>query len=157
MNKERSFEEDWKTVMESTPGEWYYQENDDVWQLFGGEYGHMQLIKAPKHGTNYAEYWPEMEDAKLMCMAREALIYYMEKYKKLEENGVAIHIKPGDKVDVVNEWQFPVLVKANREKWEIEGDAILDHVRIHSFGLYAKIRFDNETYTIPYNRVIKVD
>jgi len=55
----------------ATPGPWHAQETGDVWQLFGGLHGNMQLVKAPKHGTNYAEYWPEEADAKFIAESRE--------------------------------------------------------------------------------------
>lgn len=69
---------------------------------------------------------------------------------------IKLPIEPGAKVDVVREWQFPVLVKARRELAGIKGDAVLDHVRVHTFGLYAVVKFDDQTYTIPYDRVVRV-
>lgn len=58
----------------ATAGPWLYAENDDCWQLFGGD-GPMplQLLKAPKRDTPYAEYWPTETDAELLCQARNAL------------------------------------------------------------------------------------
>ena len=55
----------------ATSGPWFTQENADTWQLFGGLHGNLQLVKAPKHGTNYAEYWPDEEDAKFIAESRE--------------------------------------------------------------------------------------
>lgn len=55
----------------ATSGPWFAQETTDTWQLFGGFHGNLQLVKAPKHGTNYAEYWPEKEDAKFIAESRE--------------------------------------------------------------------------------------
>lgn len=54
----------------ATVGPWWEQDNEATWQLFGGEYGQYQLIKAPKYGTDYAEYWPPAEDARFIAEAR---------------------------------------------------------------------------------------
>lgn len=35
---------------------WHADEDDDCVRIFRG---HLQIIKAPKHGTPYEEYWPE--------------------------------------------------------------------------------------------------
>lgn len=41
------------------PGEpWHADESDDSVRIFRG---HMQIIKAPKRGTPYEEYWPTPE------------------------------------------------------------------------------------------------
>ena len=37
---------------------WHADEDDDCVRIFRG---HLQIIKAPKHGTPYAEYWPDTE------------------------------------------------------------------------------------------------
>jgi hypothetical protein len=50
----------------ATRGPWEAEESDDCWQLFGAVTPHthpLQLIKAPKHGTPYAEYWPHAADS----------------------------------------------------------------------------------------------
>lgn len=61
----------------ATGTHWYAEENDRCWQLFsrqwfnGTEVHPLQLIKAPKKGTPYAEYWPEAGDAALIASAPE--------------------------------------------------------------------------------------
>lgn len=60
----------------ATPGPWEAEDHDDCWQLFGAvtTFGHpMQLIKAPKSGTPYAEYWPDEADADFIVTARTAM------------------------------------------------------------------------------------
>jgi hypothetical protein len=57
---------------------WYYEEDEFSWQLFKlqiNAYGYykgkrlpmptmaMQILKAPKKNSTYAEYWPTEEDA----------------------------------------------------------------------------------------------
>lgn len=57
----------------ATRGPWKAEEGDDHWQLFGAVTVHMhplQLIKAPKHGTPYAEYWPSEADSAFIAAAR---------------------------------------------------------------------------------------
>ncbi|HZL94052.1 MAG TPA: hypothetical protein VFB99_10425 [Vicinamibacterales bacterium] len=60
----------------ATPGPWATEENDVCWQLFAevrldGEVVHpQQLIKAPKRGTVYAEYWPNAGDSRFITSAR---------------------------------------------------------------------------------------
>jgi hypothetical protein len=57
-----------------TPGPWFYEEDDYMWQLFGGN-GIMplQLLKAPKRDTPYAEYWPNEADANIIVAAPDML------------------------------------------------------------------------------------
>jgi hypothetical protein len=61
---------------EATPGRWWAQDGPDHWQLFGSEnplqHG-CQILKAPKRGTPYAEYWPNPQDAALMVTAVNTL------------------------------------------------------------------------------------
>lgn len=45
---------------------WQSQESDDAWTLHSGM---AQILKAPKHGTPYAEYWPEAADAAFLTCA----------------------------------------------------------------------------------------
>lgn len=77
-------------LSKATPGPWYAEDGGKVWQLFArrimplpegtpdelrelmpdGMEGHpLQLIKAAKEGTPYAEYWPESGDAALIAAA----------------------------------------------------------------------------------------
>lgn len=52
-------------------------------------------------------------------------------------------VKPGDIVNVVDEIQFPFLKKVK-----------VDHIEWHRGGWYAKLRFADELYTIPLERVV---
>lgn len=52
-------------------------------------------------------------------------------------------VKPGDIVNVVNEIQFPFLKKVK-----------VDHIAWHRGGKYAVLRFSDELYTIPLERVV---
>ncbi|OMF47734.1 hypothetical protein [Paenibacillus amylolyticus] len=51
--------------------------------------------------------------------------------------------QPGDKVDAINETQFPFLK-----------NVLLYSLEKFRFGVYAKLRRGDETYTIPYERVV---
>lgn len=58
----------------ATPGRWYSEESDTMWQLFAEqnpEWHPYQLIKAPKKDTPYAEYWPTKADAEFITNARQ--------------------------------------------------------------------------------------
>jgi hypothetical protein len=57
----------------ATKGPWEADDDEDCWRLFGAVTGilhPMQLIKAPKHGTPYAEYWPNEADAAFIVASR---------------------------------------------------------------------------------------
>lgn len=57
----------------ATRGPWEAEDDEDCWRLFGAVSGFlhpMQLAKAPKHGTPYAEYWPNEADAAFIVAAR---------------------------------------------------------------------------------------
>ena len=50
----------------ATRGPWEAEDDEDCWRLFGAVTPNMhplQLIKAPKHSTPYAEYWPGEADS----------------------------------------------------------------------------------------------
>jgi len=50
------------------PGDpWHADESDDCVRIFRGD---LQIIKAPKHGTPYEEYWP---DPKMLEWVLDAL------------------------------------------------------------------------------------
>ncbi len=51
-----------------TPGPWEATENENCWRLLGRN-GFPQILKAPKRGTPYAEYWPDPNDAALILLA----------------------------------------------------------------------------------------
>jgi hypothetical protein len=44
-------------------GPWYAYDSEDSWSLHAGA---LQILKAPKHSTPYAEYWPEPTEAALL-------------------------------------------------------------------------------------------
>lgn len=79
---------EWKKDMEmceaATPGPWTDEENESMWMLFGGHMGAMQLIKAPKRSTPFAEYWPEAEDALFIKESRTAMPHWLQEAKRLE-------------------------------------------------------------------------
>lgn len=60
-----------------TAGPWWAEDSADCWRLMGGAahpHAHgMQILKAPKHGTPYAEYWPHAADAALIVAAPDLL------------------------------------------------------------------------------------
>lgn len=63
-----------------TPGPWTCDEDDDTWRLHGVAFTApaqppfpqvpvgKQILKAPKRGTTYAEYWPEVSDGQWIAM-----------------------------------------------------------------------------------------
>ena len=68
----------------ATPGPWWSDEDELMWRLHG-VHGYMpampdlgitpqvinhQILKAPKQGTPYAEYWPGEADAAFVTAAR---------------------------------------------------------------------------------------
>lgn len=67
----------------ATPGPWWHDEDDKVWRLHGvravlpspikglpGQVVNLQILKAPKTGTPYAEYWPGEADTAFITAAR---------------------------------------------------------------------------------------
>lgn len=67
----------------ATPGPWWFDEDDLVWRLHGvhavlptglawlpDQVINHQILKAPKQGTPYAEYWPNEADAAFIVHAR---------------------------------------------------------------------------------------
>jgi hypothetical protein len=60
----------------ATRGPWKAEDNENCWKLFGAvaPLTHpLQLIKAPKRDTPYAEYWPGEADSAFIVTARTAL------------------------------------------------------------------------------------
>lgn len=65
---------------DSTPGPWWSDDSEDSWRLHGvgmripaqldglipEQIVNKQILKAPKHSTPYAEYWPNAFDAELI-------------------------------------------------------------------------------------------
>jgi hypothetical protein len=60
----------------ATPAPWETEDSESCWKLFGAvrPYAHpLQLIKAPKRDTPYAEYWPGAADSDFIVAARTAM------------------------------------------------------------------------------------
>lgn len=78
--------ETWRAIAEAaTPAPWWFDESDQCWRLHGvaaripappplhEQIVNKQILKAPKCGTPYAEYWPEPADARFIIAARTAM------------------------------------------------------------------------------------
>lgn len=55
-----------KRANSASPGPWIYDEDEQCWRLHSDSdpgFPSMQILKAPKYGTPYAEYWPKPADA----------------------------------------------------------------------------------------------
>jgi len=98
----------------ATEGPWYTEEGADTWQLFGGYLGMQQLIKAPKHGTNYAEYWPDESDAVLIAESREGWAHAIRRAIAAETEVERLRSALEEVVDV-SRWdvRYPELVRCN--------------------------------------------
>ncbi len=69
-----------ETAEAATPGPWWSDDSAQCWRLHGvgmrlpaqglipEQVVNKQILKAPKHGTPYAEYWPDPADAALIEM-----------------------------------------------------------------------------------------
>ena|SRR5690349_11938049 len=78
-----------KLIDRATLGPWYALESTDHWSLHGearefkgktkdGIGPSMQILKAPKHGTPYAEYWPNLADGTLLVKAVNVLPFWLD-------------------------------------------------------------------------------
>lgn len=76
-----------KLVDEATLGPWHYLESRDTWTLHGearafkGKVKYaptMQILKAPKRGTPYAEYWPNAADSQLIVNSVNLLPFWLD-------------------------------------------------------------------------------
>jgi hypothetical protein len=50
----------------ASPGPWISDDDEQCWRLHSDpdpRFPTTQILKAPKHGTPYAEYWPDPADA----------------------------------------------------------------------------------------------
>lgn len=77
-----------ETISNSTGIFWYSFEDKDMYQLFadmGNGFHPMQILKAPKHSEEYAEYWPEYWDNKLIVNAKTWLEFLLKENKELKE------------------------------------------------------------------------
>lgn len=79
-----------RLVDNATLGPWRALESRDTWTLHGEARAFhttkakpivapsMQILKAPKHGTPYAEYWPNEFDGKLIVDAVNFLPFWLD-------------------------------------------------------------------------------
>lgn len=79
-----------KLIDSATLGPWFAAESRDTWSLHGEARAFhttkkkpiiapsMQILKAPKHGTPYAEYWPNEFDGKLIVDAVNFLPFWLD-------------------------------------------------------------------------------
>ncbi len=70
----------------STDGPWWFDEDDDCFRLHGVAFRippqgplpeqivNSQILKAPKRGTSYAEYWPNTSDAGLIVAMANPIV-----------------------------------------------------------------------------------
>ena len=73
-----------RLLAEVTPVPWWIEESDDAWVLQGvatrimvpgysEQIVNHQILKATKHGTDYAEYWPNAAAGALIARAPEVI------------------------------------------------------------------------------------
>lgn len=86
----------------ATEGPWYCDETDQVWRLLGAHTvvraqehvpalrADWQILKAPKTGTPYAEYWPSAADAAFITQARTDIPALLRHVRALEEANDAV-------------------------------------------------------------------
>lgn len=85
-------------VNAATLGPWRCEESKDTWTLHGearnfkgtirgGGTPGMQILKAPKRGTPYAEYWPNRADGELIVRAANMFPFWLD----WAENVIARH------------------------------------------------------------------
>jgi hypothetical protein len=79
-----------KMVDEATLGPWRVSDSRDHWSLHGEARAFhttkakpivapsMQILKAPKHGTPYAEYWPNAGDSALITTAVNMFPFWID-------------------------------------------------------------------------------
>jgi hypothetical protein len=73
----------------ATEGDWWIEDSDTTWVLQGVAFRiagdgawpeqivNKQILKAPKSGTPYAEYWPDAADAEFIAHARTDIPYLL--------------------------------------------------------------------------------
>lgn len=89
---DRDIDADQAVCDAATPAPWEWDEDEDVMRLMGaGDQGFHgdQILKAPKRGTPYAEYWPETKDAAFIAEARTALPAYIAEVRRLRAINIA--------------------------------------------------------------------
>lgn len=57
------------------PGPWQAHDTEHDWSLHAGPY---QILKAPKGGTPYAEYWPDERHAAFLVNAQADIAYLLQ-------------------------------------------------------------------------------
>jgi hypothetical protein len=76
-------EERRRVAQKATPGPWWFDEDDQCWRLHGiamvisEQVVNKQILKAPKIGTPYAEYWPDDADAAFLISNDPANVILM--------------------------------------------------------------------------------
>ncbi len=80
----------------ATPGPWWYDQDERMWRLHGVQFvippqGPVaqqvigrQILKAPKKGTPYAEYWPSAPDAEFIAHARTDVDVLLQELDRLQ-------------------------------------------------------------------------
>jgi hypothetical protein len=96
----------------ATEGPWWFDESDLTWRLHGvaavmppsadglipEQVVNKQILKAPKQGTTYAEYWPDDADAAFISHAWEDVRHLLaeldaaqEKLRKIDACSVVVY------------------------------------------------------------------
>lgn len=87
MNEEKLDLELLKKLYKAMPDRWWIENQELVWQLFrdgGNPQGHgFQVLKAPKNGTPYAEYWPDEDEASFIIAALNNLPLLLDEIDRL--------------------------------------------------------------------------
>lgn len=101
------YEERLAVARAATEGPWWSDESDDAWRLHGVAFMvpaqgaireqvvNKQILKAPKRGTPYAEYWPDPADAAFILandpaatiLRCEALLRVVERHRPVKARG----------------------------------------------------------------------
>lgn len=105
-------------LAKATPGPWWWDEDDDCMRLHGvaapGSLAKRQILKAPKRGTPYAEYWPGPADADLIVAMHEALPGILDENADLKR---ALHRA------------LPIIVELCQIENRQEDQEVLDEIR----------------------------
>ncbi len=78
----------------ATTGPWTVHSSEDTWVLRGGLEQEWQILKAPKRGTVYAEYWPNWADTQFIIGhgPDKAILRHQSALQTLRRHG------PGEKL-----------------------------------------------------------
>ncbi len=100
----------------ATEGPWWFDESEDCWRLHGVATRipaqnwvpelvvNCQILKAPKHGTPYAEYWPSPEDGAFIAHARQDVRDLLAEVDRLREELAERDALHGTCADEAGEW-----------------------------------------------------